>query len=325
MTWRFLLPRIGFGVLVLFLLSVFVFVLFFVSPSDPARIIAGDKATEALMAQIRTNLGLDEPIYVQYLNFIGNFLQGDLGYSYRSSLPVGKILASRLPVTASLVLGGVVLWLLIGIPIGIASARRPGSVRDRLGQSFAIVGISFPTFVLGMLALYTLYFLPTRFGFMLFPPSGYVSFAENPLGWAWHLVLPWTTLALVVAAVYARLTRGQMLDVLGQDYIRTARAKGLTERRVVYRHAFRSAMPPLVTQLGTDVGLLLGGVIVIEQVFGLLGLGSLAVTSVNNQDRPIVIIIVLLGGAFVVIVNMIVDIIHAFLDSRIRTASAPTR
>lgn len=317
---RYFLSRLAFGALVLFLLSIFVFVLFYVSPSDPARIIAGDKATEALMQQIRVNLGLDKPMLQQYFMFLGNLLQGDLGFSYRSNLPVGDLLVRRIPVTMSLVFGAVVLWLAIGIPIGIASAKRPGSLRDRLGQGFAIVGISFPTFVLGMIALYLLYFLPTKMGVTLFPPSGYVAFTENPAQWAWHLLLPWLTLSLVIAAVYARLTRGQMLDVLGQDYIRTARAKGLTERRVIYVHAFRSAMPPLVTQLGIDIGVLLGGVIVIEQVFGLQGVGSLAVTSVAMQDRPVVIAIVLLGGLFVVLSNLIVDMLYAMLDSRVRTA-----
>lgn len=317
---RYFLSRVGFGALVLFLLSVFVFVLFYVSPSDPARIIAGDKATEALMQQIRTNLGLDKPMLQQYFMFLGNLLQGDLGFSYRSNLPVWDLLSRRIPVTMSLVFGAVFVWLAIGIPIGVSSAKHPGTLRDRLGQGFAIVGISFPTFVLGMIALYVLYFLPTKFGFTLFPPSGYIAFSESPGQWAWHLILPWVTLALVIAAVYARLTRGQMLEVLGQDYIRTARAKGLTDRRVTYVHAFRSAMPPLVTQLGIDIGMLLGGVIVIEQVFGLPGVGSLAVTSVAMQDRPVVIAIVLLGGLFVVLSNLIVDTLYALLDSRVRTA-----
>lgn len=317
---RYFLSRLGFGVLVLFLLSVFVFLLFYVSPSDPARIIAGDKATEALMAQIRVNLGLDKPMIQQYFMFLGNLLQGDLGFSYRSNMPVGDLLVRRIPVTMSLVFGAVIVWLAIGIPIGISSAKRPGSWRDRIGQGFAIVGISFPTFVLGMIALYLLYFLPMKAGFMLFPPAGYAPAKDGVLNWAWHLALPWLTLALVIAAVYARLTRGQMLEVLGQDYIRTARAKGLTERRVVYVHAFRSAMPPLVTQLGIDIGVLLGGVIVIEQVFGLQGVGSLAVTSVAMQDRPVVIAIVLLGGLFVVLSNLIVDMLYALLDSRVRTA-----
>ena len=302
---RFFLSRLAFGALVLLMLSIFVFVLFYVSPSDPARIIAGDKATEALMAQIRVNLGLDKPMIQQYFMFLGNLLQGDLGFSYRTNLPVGDLIVNRIPVTMSLVFGAVVLWLAIGIPIGIASAKNPGSVRDRLGQSFAIVGISFPTFVLGMIALYTLYFIPTRMGLTLFPASGYVPVSQGVLQWAWHLVLPWLTLALVIAAVYARLTRGQMLEVLGQDYIRTARAKGITERRVTYVHAFRSAMPPLVTQLGIDIGMLLGGVIVIEQVFGLPGIGSLAVTSVAMQDRPVVIAIVLLGASYALIKGLL--------------------
>ncbi|WP_111719492.1 ABC transporter permease [Homoserinimonas sp. OAct 916] len=318
---RFLLSRVGFGLLVLFLLSLFVFLLFFIAPGDPARVIAGDKATVEVLAQIRAKLGLDEPIYVQYWLFISNVFQGDLGFSYRNQLPVIDIVVDRIPVTVSLVFGGVILWLGIGIPIGVMSARKPGSVRDRLGQSFAVVGISFPSFVLGMMALYVLYFLPAKAGWKLFPPSGYIPLTVDPLQWAWHLVLPWCTLALVSAAIYARLMRGQMLEVLGEDYIRTARAKGLTERRVVYRHAMRSAMPPLVTQLGTDIGLMLGGVIVIEQVFGLLGVGNLAVSAVNNQDRPVVIGVVLLGGLFVVVMNIIVDTLYAFLDSRIRTAA----
>jgi len=321
MLLRFLGSRIAFGVLVLFVLSIFVFVLFYIAPGDPARVIAGDKATEALLVQIRENLGLNRPMYEQYWIFITNLLQGDLGYSYRSQLAVTEIVASRIPVTMSLVFGAVVLWLALGVPIGIASARKPGSFRDRAGQTFAIVGISFPTFVLGMMALYVLFFLPTRAGITLFPPSGYSPIEDGIGQWAWHLLLPWATLALVSAAIYARLTRGQMLEVLGEDYIRTARAKGLTERRVVYRHALRSAMPPLVTQLGTDVGLMLGGAIVIEQVFGLPGLGRLAVTAVENQDRPVVIGIVLLGGLFVVTINIIIDTLYALMDSRIRTSA----
>ncbi|HET6672652.1 MAG TPA: ABC transporter permease [Agromyces sp.] len=320
MFWMYLLKRLGFAVLVLFVLSLFVFALFYIAPGDPARAIAGDKATAEVLAQIRQNLGLDEPITVQYGRFISNLLHGDLGFSYRSQLPVTEIIADRIPVTVSLVFGAVILWLAIGLPIGIASARHPGSFRDRAGQAFAVVGISFPTFVLGMMSLYLLYFIPTRAGVALFPASGFVPLAESPAQWAWHLMLPWLTLALVSAAIYARLSRAQMLEVLGEDYIRTARAKGLSERRVVYRHALRSAMPPLVTQLGTDIGLMLGGVIVVETVFGLPGMGRLAVTSVADQDRPVIIGVVLIGGLFVVVVNMIVDGLYALMDSRIRTA-----
>ncbi|UTM46066.1 ABC transporter permease [Glutamicibacter mysorens] len=316
----FLLKRLGFGLLVLFLLSLFVFLLFFVAPGDPARAIAGDKATEELLAQIRDTLGLNQPLYQQYLDFASRLLHGDLGFSYRSQQPVTELIFDRLPVTMSLVGGAMVLWLLIGIPVGVASARKPGSLRDRIGQSFAMTGISFPTFVLGMILLYTLYSLPAKAGFLLFPPSGYIELAQNPLQWAWHLVLPWITLALVTAAVYARLTRAQMLEVLGADYIRTARAKGVRESSVVYKHAFRSAMTPLVTQLGIDIGVMLGGVIVIEQVFGLAGVGSLAVQAVQTQDRPVIIGVVLLGGLFVAVANILVDIAYTRLDARVRTA-----
>lgn len=316
----FLLKRLGFGLLVLFLLSLFVFLLFFVAPGDPARAIAGDKATEELLAQIRDTLGLNQPLYQQYLDFASRLLHGDLGFSYRSQQPVTELIFDRLPVTMSLVGGAMVLWLLIGIPVGVASARKPGSLRDRIGQSFAMTGISFPTFVLGMILLYTLYSLPAKAGFLLFPPSGYIELGQNPLQWAWHLVLPWITLALVTAAVYARLTRAQMLEVLGEDYIRTARAKGVRESSVVYKHAFRSAMTPLVTQLGIDIGVMLGGVIVIEQVFGLAGVGSLAVQAVQTQDRPVIIGVVLLGGLFVAVANILVDIAYTRLDARVRTA-----
>jgi len=315
---RFLTHRVGFGAGVLLVLSAFVFFLFFVAPGDPARMIAGDKATESQLAQIRKNLGVDRPIVVQYGVFMQKALSGDLEFSYRNQQPVAPIILRRIPVTLSLVLGGAVLWLSIGVPIGIMSARHVGSLRDRLGQAFILVGLSFPTFVLGMMSLYLLYFMPKQAGFTLFPAGGYKALASNPALWAWHLALPWTTLAMTMAAIYARLTRGQMLDVMGEDYIRTARAKGLTERRVVWKHGMRAALTPLVTQLGADIALLLGGVIVIEQVYGLQGVGALAVQAVANQDRPIIIGVVLLGGLFIVIANIVVDLLYVLLDPRVR-------
>jgi peptide/nickel transport system permease protein len=315
---RFLTHRIGFGAGVLLVLSAFVFFLFFVAPGDPARMIAGDKATEAQLQQIRKNLGVDRPIVVQYGAFMQKALTGDLGFSYRNQQPVAPIILRRIPVTLSLVLGGALLWLSIGVPIGIMSARHVGSLRDRLGQAFILVGLSFPTFVLGMMSLYLLYFLPKQAGFTLFPAGGYKALTANPVLWVWHLALPWTTLALTMAAIYARLTRGQMLDVMGEDYIRTARAKGLSERKVVWKHGLRAALTPLVTQLGADIALLLGGVIVIEQVYGLQGVGALAVQAVANQDRPIIIGVVLLGGVFIVIANIVVDLLYVLLDPRVR-------
>jgi peptide/nickel transport system permease protein len=315
---RFLAHRVGFGAGVLLVLSAFVFFLFFVAPGDPARMIAGDKATESQLAQIRKNLGVDRSIVVQYGAFMQKALSGDLGFSYRNQQPVAPIILRRIPVTLSLVLGGAVLWLSIGVPIGIMSARHVGSLRDRLGQAFILVGLSFPTFVLGMMSLYLLYFLPKQAGFTLFPAGGYKALSSNPALWAWHLALPWMTLALTMAAIYARLTRGQMLDVMGEDYIRTARAKGLSERRVVWKHGMRAALTPLVTQLGADIALMLGGVIVIEQVYGLQGVGALAVQAVANQDRPIIIGVVLLGGLFIVIANIVVDLLYVLLDPRVR-------
>ncbi|MGE0279977.1 MAG: ABC transporter permease [Rhizobiaceae bacterium] len=315
---RFLARRIVFGAGVLLVLSAFVFFLFFVAPGDPARMIAGDKATETQLQQIRKNLGVDQPIIEQYGRFLGKAVSGDLGYSYRNQQPVAKIIVRRIPATLSLVGGAVLLWLAIGIPIGIMSARHPGSLRDRFGQAFILIGLSFPTFVLGMVSLYCLYFLPKQAGFTLFPAGGYKALTSNPTLWAWHLILPWTTLALTMAAVYARLTRGQMLEVMGEDYIRTARAKGLSERSVTWKHGMRAALTPLVTQLGADIALLLGGAIVIEQVYGLQGVGALAVQAVANQDRPIIIGVVLLGGLFIVIANIVIDLLYVLLDPRVR-------
>ncbi|MBB6488977.1 ABC transporter permease [Rhizobium lusitanum] len=315
---RFLTQRLIFGAGVLLMLSAFVFFLFFVAPGDPARMIAGDKATEAQLVQIRKNLGVDRPIVVQYGSFLTRAISGDLGFSYRNQQAVAPIIVRRIPITLSLVLGGALLWLSIGIPMGIMSARFAGGLRDRIGQAFILVGLSFPTFVLGMMSLYLLYFVPKQAGFTLFPPGGYKALTTQPLLWAWHLILPWTTLALTMAAVYARLTRGQMLDVMGEDYIRTARAKGLSERRVVWKHGLRAVLTPLVTQLGADIAMLLGGVIIIEQVYGLQGVGALAVQAVANQDRPIIIGVVLLGGVFIVISNIIVDLFYVLLDPRVR-------
>lgn len=317
---RLVASRLIFGAVVLIALSMFVFGLFFIAPGDPARALGGDEASDQLLAQIRHQLGLDDPIYVQYLRFVSHALHGNLGFSYHSQESVLTLIAERIPATASLVIGGVVVWLLIGIPIGVASAKAPGSVRDRVGQGFTLVGLSFPSFVLGMLMLFALYFLPSRFDLTLFPAGGYAPLSEGFGQWAWHLILPWFTLALVNAAIYARLTRGQLIEVLGEDYIRTARAKGISERRVVYKHGLRATLTAIITQLGSDVAMLLGGAIITEQVFNLQGVGALAVTAVTAQDRPVIIGVVLLGGTFVVVANVIVDILYGLLDPRIRLA-----
>ena len=317
---RFLAHRLLLGLVVLWIVSVAVFVLFFVTPHDPARLIAGRLATPQTVALVNHRLGLDRPLPDQYGGFVWRALHGDLGYSYYSSAPVRQLLASRLPVTVSLVLGAAVLWLVLGVGVGVAAARRPRSVTDQAGTVFVLTGLSMPTFLVGLLLIYSLFFRLHLAGVDLFPAGGYVPLSQDPAGWAQHLLLPWITLAVVIAATYSRLTRSSLLEVLGQDYIRTARSKGLSEERVVYRHGLRSALTPVVTQLGIDIGGLLGGVIVTEQVFGLPGLGQLAWQSVTNQDLPVIIGTVLIASLFIVVANILVDLSYAFLDPRVRLA-----
>jgi len=317
---RFLAHRLLLGLVVLWIVSVAVFVLFFVTPHDPARLIAGRLATPQTVALVNHRLGLDRPLPDQYGGFVWRALHGDLGYSYYSSAPVRQLLASRLPVTVSLVLGAAVLWLVLGVGVGVAAARRPRSVTDQAGTVFVLTGLSMPTFLVGLLLIYFLFFRLHLAGVDLFPAGGYVPLSQDPAGWAQHLLLPWITLAVVIAATYSRLTRSSLLEVLGQDYIRTARSKGLSEERVVYRHGLRSALTPVVTQLGIDIGGLLGGVIVTEQVFGLPGLGQLAWQSVTNQDLPVIIGTVLIASLFIVVANILVDLSYAFLDPRVRLA-----
>ena len=315
---RFLLRRTLSGLLTLFVISLLMFILFYVAPNDPARTMAGPQATFDVVEQIQRRLGLDQPLPTRFGRFLGDLAHGDLGYSYYNQRPVLDTILDRLPVTASVAVGAAVLWTITGIPIGVASARRPGSWRDRLGTTFVLAGLSFPTFVVGLLLLYVLFFRLTLLGIEWFPAAGYVPITEDPWEWARHLILPWFTVAFATAATYARLTRGQMLEVFGEDYMRTARAKGLSERRVVYRHGLRSAVTPLFTQFGLDVALLLGGLVVTEQIFGLPGIGRLAVESVVRGDQPIIIGTVLFASAFVVVANILVDLGYALLDARVR-------
>jgi peptide/nickel transport system permease protein len=315
---RFLLKRIALGVLVLWVVATVVFVMYFVGPHDVARLIAGRQATPATVALIRHRLGLDQPVLVQYGQFLWRTLHGDLGYSYVGFEPVTRILARDLPVTASLAIGAALLWLVLGVASGVIAATRPRSTVDRVTTGAALFFYSMPAFLLGQVLLLVLFFRLTMAGLRIFPGSGYVPLTEDPARWAQHLVLPWFTLALVTAATYARLTRASMLDVLGEDYIRTARSKGLTERRVTYRHALRSALTPVVTQFGIDLGTLLGGAVVTEQVFGLPGLGREAVLAITTQDLPVIIGVVLIASLFVVVASIVVDLCYAMLDPRVR-------
>ena len=295
-----------------------VFVMYFVAPHDPARLIAGRQATSQTIEAVRIRLGLNEPILTQYGQYLWRLLHGNLGYSYANSESVNTIIGQDLPVTASVAVGGAVLWLLIGVGSGVLAAVRPRSFADRSVTGLALFFYSMPTFLLGELLLLGLFFRLHLVGFTFFPGGGYVAITADPYEWLRHLILPWFTVALVTAATYSRLTRGSMLDVLGEDYIRTARAKGLSERRVVFRHGLRSALTPVVTQFGIDLGTLLGGVIVTETVFSLPGLGQQIVNSITNQDLPVIIGLVLLASAFIVVANILVDAIYALLDPRVR-------
>jgi len=317
---RFLLRRVVFGVVVMWLVATTVFIMYFVAPHDVARTLAGRQASEATIAAIRHNLGLDRPVIAQYGSFLWRALHGDFGYSYTNAEPVTNLISNGLPVTASLVIGGAVLWLFMGVGIGVLAATRPRSMMDRTATGFSLFFYSMPTFLLGEVLLLLLFFRLHLIGIDWFPGAGYTPLLQDPVEWVRHLLLPWFTIALVTAATYVRLTRGSMLDVLGEDYIRTARAKGLSRRRVIYRHGLRAGLTPVVTQFGIDVGTLLGGAIVTENVFGLPGLGELAISALSKQDLPTVIGLVLLASAFVVIANIVVDILYSVLDARVRVS-----
>ena len=313
----FLIRRILLGALVLWIISVAVFAMFFLAPHDPARLLAGKEATPQTVALITARLGLNKPVIVQYGEFLGRLVHGNLGYSYYNSEPVTQLILSRLPVSISVAVGAAVMWLLIGISAGILAAARPRSIADRLVTSISLFFYSMPVFLLGVLLLYFLFFRLWTAGVHLFPGSGYASLS-NPIQWARYLFLPWLTIALGSAATYSRLTRSGLLETFGHDYLRTARAKGLSGRRVLFVHALRSSLTPIVTQAGIDLGIILGGVVIAENIFGLPGLGALAVQSITTQDLPVIIGIVLLSSFFVVIANIVVDLLYTVLDPRVR-------
>jgi len=315
---RFLLRRIGIGILLIWFITMAVFGMFFVAPNNVARTLAGRQATPQMVQSIRDRLGLNDPLWQQYLRFVTNALHGDLGYDYYHGVPVTSIIADALPITLSLAIGASIIWLLLGVFSGVVSAIRPRSLADRAVTVFALFFYSMPSFLLGVLLLYFLFFRLTLAGYRWFPATGYAPLGQGAGAWAQHLVLPWITLALLLAATYTRLTRGSMLDVLGEDYIRTARSKGIGEGRVVMRHALRSALTPVATQFGIDLGQLVGGVVVTETVFGLPGLGRTAILAINQQDLPVIIGIVLFASAAVVVANIAVDVVYAVLDPRVR-------
>jgi peptide/nickel transport system permease protein len=315
---RFLIRRILTGIVVLWLVASGTFFLFFARPvATVARNLAGREATPAVINQVIKDLGLNQPIMVQYWHFLVRIAQFNLGKSYFNQEQVTTIIKQDLPPTASVVIGGVILWLIVGLGIGILSATKARSLFDRFSTVGVLIGLSMPTFVIGEFLLLVVFVPLNQHGFH-WVQDQYAGPSQGIVTWAGHMILPWITLAAVQAAVYTRLMRGQLLSTLGEDYIRTARAKGLSERRVVFRHAVRSALTPVVSQLGIDIGQLLGGVVVVETVFGLGGLGQVAVQSIQTEDLPVIIGFVLVAAAFVVVANIIVDLTYAMLDPRVR-------
>jgi peptide/nickel transport system permease protein len=315
----FLIRRFIYLVLVVLVITFVTFVIFFAgNAGDLAARFAGRSATPQAIHDAAVRLGLLNGFWYQYWHYLWGLLHGSFGLDYQNQEPITSELGRLVPVTVSVVIGGAVIWLLIGIPIGIMSAVRPRTIRDRAGTVFALTFLSMPSFVVGVLSLLVLYYYLTQAGVRWFPPGGYVGITTNPASWAQHLILPWVTLALVQAAVYTRLIRSSLLDTLGEDYIRTARAKGLSRRTVIYKHGVRAALTPVTTQLGIDVGTLLAGAIVTEQVFGLNGLGKTSLTALFNGDLPVVAAIVLLAAVAIVVMNTLVDIAYAFLDPRVR-------
>jgi peptide/nickel transport system permease protein len=319
---RYIVRRLFGMVILLILVSAVTFIVFNVLPStDPAALRAGRQPTPEIIESIRQDLGLDRPKIVQFGDYIWSvFAHQDFGRSYVSNVDVLDQIRENLPATISLTIGAVIIWLIVGLSIGIISAVRHRTFFDRIAIGLSLIAISAPVYWLGLVSLYL--FAPDGFG--VFPleflggQGSYVPFSEDPTKWLQSLVLPWFVLATAFAAVYARLLRGSLLDVMNEDYIRTARAKGLRERRVVLKHGVRSAITPVVTVLGLDIGILLGGAILTESVFNIPGIGRLAFDAITRGDLPIVQGTVLFGAFFIIIMNLIVDILYAFLDPRVR-------
>jgi peptide/nickel transport system permease protein len=315
--------RLVWVVFLLFVITLITFVIFSVLPAgDPAVARAGRQPSPELIASIRVQLGLDKPKYVQFINYIGDLLPflGHngvyFGFSYTNNTDVLPEILERLPTTLFLTGGAVVLWLSIGIPVGMLSAVKTGSWMDRLAMGIALVFISAPVYFLGLVALYL---FDDNIGvWPILPGNSAYEAADGLAGKAEALIMPWCVLAAAFAAVYARFLRGSLIETLQEDYIRTARAKGLSERRVIFRHGVRAAITPIVTLLGLDVGILLGGAILTETVFNIPGVGRYAFNAINVSDLPVIQGTVIFGAFFIVMMSLFVDILYAFIDPRVR-------
>jgi len=333
----FIVRRLIATVFLLVVVSMITFAIFFLVPRLAGQnayqiatglVLESQTPTRATVLAIENKLGLNLPIYLQYGRFLRTLVFGEhydigtstaycpppcFGYSFKSEQPVWPLMVSSMPVTISLVVGAAILWLFGGVTIGVISALRRGTLFDRFSMFVALAGVSLPIFFTGLIALELF-----SYKWRIFPNVTYVGITTNPLEWAWNLVLPWTTLAFLYAALYARLTRAGMLETMSEDYIRTARAKGLPERTVIVRHGLRAALTPIITIFGMDLGALLGGAILTETTFSLHGLGQFTLLAINNQDLPEILGVTMLAAFFIVIANLVVDILYAVIDPRVR-------
>ncbi len=314
---RFLLQRLAAVLPVLLVVSIVVFLILRLAPGDPAAVIAGNSATTQEVEMVREQLGLTKPLVVQYGIWLGKVVQGDLGFSYYLTKPVTALIAQRIEPTLSLAFGTIVLAVLVAVPLGTLAAWRMGGWLDRLLSGFSVLGFSVPVFVIGYLLIWV---FSVWLGWL--PVQGYKRlFGSDSQGlrpWASHLILPWVTLGLIYIALIARITRASVSEALTEDYIRTARAKGIAERAVLMRHALANAAVPIATVIGIGIALLIGGVVVTETVYSIPGLGSLTVEAVLNRDFPVIQGVVLFFSVLYVLVNLMVDVSYLFLDPRIR-------
>jgi peptide/nickel transport system permease protein len=309
----FILNRVLATIPVMGIVAFVVFLLLRLSPGDPAAVIAGDYATVEQIAQIRTQLGLDRPILTQFVSWIGQILTGNLGVSIFSNLPVSTLIAQRVEPTLMLALTTILFSIVVAVPLGVLAAWKANTWIDRVLMLIAVVGFSTPVFVLGYFLIYGF-----SLGLNWFPVQGYRSPFVDPVGFLFHIALPTLTLSAIFIALIARITRATVLEVLGEDYIRTARAKGQIERKVLFKHALKNAAVPIVTVIGLGIALLIGGVVVTESVFNIPGLGRLVVDAILKRDYPIIQGLILLFSFIYILLNLLIDIAYTLLDPRIR-------
>ncbi len=298
---------------VLAMVAIFVFLMLRLTPGDPAAIIAGDNANSQQIAEISARLGLDRPILEQFVIWVGKLLQGDLGESFFFKAKVTELIGQRVGPTLALATVTIIITVLVAVPLGVVAAYKHGSWIDRLVMGFSVLGFSVPVFVFGYVLIW-LFAIEIK----LFPVQGYRSIADGFWPFLYRLILPGITLSVIYIALIARITRASVLDVLGEDYIRTAYAKGLTNRVVLMRHALRNAAVPIITVIGIGIALLIGGVVVTESVFNIPGLGRLTVDAVLGQDYPTIQAVILLFSFVYVLINLLIDLSYTLLDPRIR-------